>query len=158
MSDTPTENSAHGEPDMTDPAPVPHAPHPATTTDDLVRHLQQVVLDTPRVATLVPTMTTAFTRLRRRRQTRPNQPTSNNSSSSQRDREHLTPGDGVTVTVEGNAVTAVLDITVDPTASVLATALAVRSAAAAALEIAHAGAYTVKVNVLDLEASPDDKH
>ena len=143
-------------PDSAAHAPVPHTPQLATTTDDLVRHLQQVVLDTPRVATLVPTMTTAFTRLRLRRRTLTNQLTSD--SSRQRDREHLTPGDGVTVTVEGNAVTAVLDITVDPTDSVLVTALAVRSAAAAALEIAHPGAYTVKVNVLDLEDALDDKH
>lgn len=150
MSDSPTDQSVGiRRPPTSDAAgtmtPVPHAPQLAVSTGDLAHHLHTVVLDIPGVATLVPTMTTALSRLRRRR----------SRGRSDDDERHLdTSRDGVSVTVDEDAVTAVLDITVASTAPVLATALAVRSAAMTALESAHPGAYTVRVNVLGLEAGP----
>jgi hypothetical protein len=110
---------------------------------DLAHHLHDVVLGTPGVATLVPTMSSALGRLHRR--PRPEE------------RGRDSSADGVSLTSGEDAVTVVIDITVASTVSVLDTALAVRSAAVTLLESTHAGTHTVRVNVLGLEVGRTDE-
>jgi hypothetical protein len=121
------------------------------TTSEIVPRLRAAVLDTPGVASLVPTMASALSRLRLHRGARPNERHVHDGRSPAGAAEPGTAGDGITVALDHGSVTAVLDITVTSTTSVLQTALAVRSATAAVLGAAHPGPYTIRVNVLGLD-------
>ena len=139
MSDTPIDTSVNTR----------RTPVVAAGPEDLARHLHDVVLAIPGVATLVPTMTTALSRLRRGRL-----PAKNDDH----ERRSDLAADGVSVTIDEDAVTAVIDITVAAPDSVLATAQAVHAAAVTTLSSAQATAPIVRVNVLGLEARPDVEH
>jgi hypothetical protein len=108
----------------------------------LARQLHDVALGIPGVVTLVPTMSSALSRLRPR------------PAADRPDRDRSP--DGVSVSVEDGAVAAVIDITVAPSASVLTTAQAVHAAAVSALGVRFE-ALVVRVNVLGLEAAPDER-
>lgn len=146
------------------PVPEPHpVPSPPPLTEvSLEKRLHGVVVGIAGVGSLVPSMKTAVQRLRQDGSSAPTQPEAGvtDNSASQRP-GHPDPdasGDGITVTLHGGAVTAVLDITAVPTASVLHTALAVHSAALKMLNSIHAGRHTVRVNVLGLGDVPIVPH
>ncbi len=140
----------------------PAVPGSRVTEAELVRQLQPVVKDTPGVASLVPSAKTALDRLRlsrvaSRSASRADAGSANSVGTGRADQaEPDTSGDGITVTLDGDTVAAVLDITVTATASVLATALAVHSAAAQVLRRTYPGRHTVTVNVLGFD--PVDSH
>ncbi len=126
---------------------------------ELVRRLQLVVTNTAGVASLVPSMKTALDRLRRSRgpsstpsQAGPDNGDNNDGAIGRTDQGGSdTSGDGITLTLNRDTVGAVLDITVSASASVLATALAVHTAAAQVLEHGYRGPHSVTVNVLGLD-------
>lgn len=144
---------AHRAPGTTNGPQTEPVPGPSMTAAELAARLQPVVKDATGVATLVPSLTTALSRLQLGRGPAPTENT---------DRDHAdrssggsatdTSRDGVTVTLDGDTATAVLDITVTTAASVLATALAVHAAATRVLETTHPGRHTVTVNVLGLDS------
>jgi hypothetical protein len=117
------------------------------------------VLDIPGVASLVPNVTTALKRLRIHQIVRTKQSRTRNDSNtadrkSGREGDPDTSGDGITVTIEDDDVTVILDVIVTSTTSVLDTAIAIRSAAENRLEATHPARCTVKVNVLAIEPTP----
>lgn len=146
------------------PVPEPHSvPSPPPLTEvSIEQRLHGVVVGIAGVGSLVPSMKTAVQRLRHNSTSAPTRPAAvlAGNSASQRP-GHPDPdasGDGITVTLHGGAVTAVLDITAVPTVSVLHTALAVHSAALKMLNSMHAGRHTVRVNVLGLGDVPTVPH
>ncbi|MEP6651080.1 MAG: hypothetical protein ABJA74_14405 [Lapillicoccus sp.] len=123
------------------------------TKAEIVEQLEQAVLGIAGVVRLVPSLKDAISRLRTMR-----------PSGSQRSEPnpHRT-GDGITLTITDDAVTAVLVVSVRARTSVLDTALAVQAAAAGVLDAAYPDEnprhpahrrHAVRVNVLSLEPDP----
>lgn len=141
------------------PAPTPAVAGPDAaavdvTRGELIRRLEVVVLDTPGVASLVPSMSSALNRLRLRAlpRAKPSVQGDGPEGDARYEQPNLT-GDGISLKLRSDAVTATFDITVAASASALATAVAVRRAASRVLETTHPGRHIVLVNVLGREPS-----
>ena len=108
--------------------------------DSLAPELARVVLNTPGVVRLEPTLKDAVRRLTRRAR-----------AGTAGGGPPPGPTGGIRITSHAGSVNAIIDIAVTNTSSALSTARAVQSAALDTLYVASAQAPTVTVNVLSIE-------